>query len=178
MFVQVLEARYLGEYRVWLRFEDGLEGELDLGPELYGMIFEPLKDPAYFASFTVETTLTWSNGADFAPEFLHELLSAAQPDRKEPSVHSVQVPMFVHVIAAQHRGGHRVWLRFNDGLEGEIDLSTALRGPVFQPLKDPEYFAKFTVDDTLTWPNGADYAPEFLHDRVLEVQQIRAPRDP
>jgi len=58
-------------------------------------------------------------------------------------------------------------LRFNDGLEGEIDLSTALRGPFFQPLKDPEYLAKFRVDDTLTWPNGADDAPEFLHDRVL-----------
>lgn len=75
--------------------------------------------------------------------------------------------MLVHVTEAQHRGGHRVWLRFSDGLEGEIDLSTALRGPVFQPLKDPDYFASFHLDDTLTWPNGADYAPEFLYDRVL-----------
>ena len=33
--------------------------------------------------------------------------------------------MLVHVTEARHRGGHRVWLRFNDGVEGEIDLSTA-----------------------------------------------------
>ena len=84
--------------------------------------------------------------------------------------------MLVHVTEAQHRGGHRVWLRFNDGLEGEIDLSTALRGPVFQPLKDPEYFAKFSLDDTLTWPNGADYAPESLYDRVLDARGTRASR--
>jgi hypothetical protein len=76
--------------------------------------------------------------------------------------------MLVHVTHAQPRGGHRVWLRFNDGIEGEIDLSTALRGPVFEPLRDPTYFAEFQVDDTLIWPNGADYAPEFLYERVLE----------
>ena len=86
--------------------------------------------------------------------------------------------MLVHVTEAKHRGGHRVWLRFNDGLEGEIDLSGSLRGPVFQPLADVEYFAHFQVDDTLTWPNGADYAPEFLYDRVLEALGSRAPRGP
>ena len=70
--VFVTEARLLGPHRVWLRFDDGLEGEIDLGPEIYGEVFEPLKDPEYFARFTLERTLTWPNGADFAPEFLHE----------------------------------------------------------------------------------------------------------
>ena len=84
--------------------------------------------------------------------------------------------MLVHVIDAKHRGGHRVWIRFNDGLEGEIDLSNALRGPVFQPLRDPEYFARFILDDTLTWPNGADFAPEFLHERVVEARGSRVER--
>lgn len=58
--------------------------------------------------------------------------------------------MLVHVVEARHCGGHRVWLRFNDGLEGEIDLATALRGPVFRPLEDADYFARFILDDTLT----------------------------
>lgn len=74
--------------------------------------------------------------------------------------------MMVHVLEAQYRGGHRVWLRFDDGLDGEVDLSDELEGEVFEPLRDPEYFARFSVDETLLWPNGADYAPEFLHDRV------------
>ena len=77
--------------------------------------------------------------------------------------------MLVHVVEAEHRSGHRVWIRFNDGLEGEIDLASDLEGPAFQPLRDPEYFSRFVLDDTLTWPNGADFAPEFLHDRVLEA---------
>lgn len=74
---EVVEARYLGQFRVWLRFNDGLVGELDLSAELHGEVFEPLNDPAYFAGFVLDHTLTWPNGADFAPEFLHERVSAS-----------------------------------------------------------------------------------------------------
>jgi hypothetical protein len=74
------------------------------------------------------------------------------------------------VECARCLGGHRVWLRFDDGLEGEIDLAAELHGEVFQPLRDPDYFAGFRVDDTLIWPNGADFAPEFLRDLVERAQ--------
>lgn len=77
--------------------------------------------------------------------------------------------MDYHVIEARYVAGHVVWLRFRDGTVGEIDLGPALRGPVFEPLRDPDYFKTFTVHPefhTLVWPNGADFAPEFLHDTV------------
>jgi hypothetical protein len=74
----VIDARYLGAHRVWIRFDDGLEGTLDLTDELWGEVFEPLRDPEYFGRFTVDRTLVWPNGADFAPEFLHERVSAAR----------------------------------------------------------------------------------------------------
>lgn len=73
MFIHVTKAKYCNDYKVWLSFNDGIEGEIDLAPELYGEIFEPLKDEDFFKSFKVEGhTLSWSNGADFAPEFLRE----------------------------------------------------------------------------------------------------------
>ena len=73
MFTHVTQAKYIDNYRVWLAFNDGAEGEIDLSSELYGEIFEPLKDPSFFKSFRLEGhTLSWSNGADFAPEFLRE----------------------------------------------------------------------------------------------------------
>ncbi len=59
-----------------------------------------------------------------------------------------------------------MWLRFDDGLAGEIDLADELHGEVFEPLRDPAYFSGFRVDDTLVWPSGADFAPEFLRDLV------------
>ena len=81
MIPRLVEARHLGGYRVWLRFKDGLQGELDLGNELWGEVFEPLKDVAEFAKLKADPelhTLVWPNGADFAPEWLWEQVKAAR----------------------------------------------------------------------------------------------------
>lgn len=78
--IDVVEARYLHDYTVWLKFEDGTAGEVDLAGELHGPIFEPLRDPEYFRRFMVSPdlgTISWPNGADFAPEFLYERLHVA-----------------------------------------------------------------------------------------------------
>ena len=71
---RLVEARFLREFVIWLRFSDGTEGEVDLAGELEGPIFEPLKDPAYFRLVSLDPslhTITWPNGADLAPEFLY-----------------------------------------------------------------------------------------------------------
>lgn len=75
----VIDARYAGKYRVWLRFADGLSGEIDLASELWGPMFEPLKDEAFFASLRVDPdldTIVWPNGADLSPQWLHDQLTA------------------------------------------------------------------------------------------------------
>lgn len=74
MDYHILEARYVRGHVVWVRCRDGSSGEVDLAPELQGPVFEPLRDPTYFKSFTLDPTfhtLVWPNGADVAPEFLH-----------------------------------------------------------------------------------------------------------
>jgi hypothetical protein len=78
MFLHVLEARYLHDYTVWLRFNDGTSGEVDLGGELEGPVFGPLQDLEQFKRFTISChTIAWENGADFAPEFLREHVQVA-----------------------------------------------------------------------------------------------------
>jgi len=77
MLPKVREAKYRGDYCIWLKFADGVEGEVDLSNELWGEIFEPLKDKARFAEFALNKeleTIVWPNGADFAPEFLYQKL--------------------------------------------------------------------------------------------------------
>jgi hypothetical protein len=68
-------------------------------------------------------------------------------------------------------GAHRLRITFEDGISGEIDASNwAWRG-VFEPLRDPDYFARVELDrqlGTINWPNGADVAPETLHMWVVE----------
>ena len=73
MFIHVLDARYVRDYVVWLRFSDGAAGEIDLSGELEGPVFGPLRDFEEFRRLRVAYhTVTWPNGADFAPEFLRE----------------------------------------------------------------------------------------------------------
>ncbi|MFM8635836.1 MAG: DUF2442 domain-containing protein [Planctomycetia bacterium] len=75
MIPKVVAASHVAGHVVHLRFADGTEGEVDLGPELYGELFEPLRDELLFAQFVIHPefhTLCWPNGADLAPEFLYE----------------------------------------------------------------------------------------------------------
>jgi len=71
------------------------------------------------------------------------------------------------VVEAEYRGDFKIRLLFNDGVQGTVDFSDWLTGPVFEPLKDRAYFARFFAEGgTVTWPNGADVAPETLHERA------------
>jgi hypothetical protein len=75
----------------------------------------------------------------------------------------------LEVVRARYQGEYSVWVEFNDGASGVVDLSDALWGPVFEPLKDTERFKQFGVSKvlhTLVWENGADLAPEYLRERL------------
>ncbi len=77
--IRVTDARHVRDYVVWLRFSDGTEGEIDLGRELHGEVFAPLRDIKLFRLVAVHPewhTIAWPNGADFAPEFLHAAVAA------------------------------------------------------------------------------------------------------
>lgn len=82
------------------------------------------------------------------------------------------------VRTVEYLGGYRLRLAFADGLVGDIDLEPKFEaevGPVFEPLRDPAYFARVRVDDelgTIVWPNGADLAPEVLHDDAVPVKDL------
>lgn len=79
--------------------------------------------------------------------------------------------MFLHVTRAVYVSEYKLWLEFNDGSKGEVDLSGVLSGAIFEPLKDPSFFRSFVLDDvlaTVVWPNGADFAPEYLRDLLQE----------
>jgi len=72
--------------------------------------------------------------------------------------------MILHVVRAEYVSGHRVHLWFNDETDGVVDLGGLLEGPIFEPLRDVNFFKRFRLDGhTLAWENGADFAPEYLH---------------
>jgi hypothetical protein len=73
--------------------------------------------------------------------------------------------MLLRVIHAEYIKGHQLLIQFNNGKSVYVDLAQEFDGPIFEPLSDVNFFQKFSiVGNTIEWPNGADFAPEFLYE--------------
>jgi hypothetical protein len=76
---RVVDARYLCDYTVWLAFDDGREGVVDLAEQVYADDAKRLRDPSLFAQFYLDDELesiAWQDGVGVAPEYLYERLRA------------------------------------------------------------------------------------------------------
>ncbi|OGU60677.1 MAG: hypothetical protein A2X64_08105 [Ignavibacteria bacterium GWF2_33_9] len=72
---EIISADYVESYKIHIIFNDGKSGIVDLEKDLWGKVFEPLKDLSLFKDFKISdisNTIEWKNGADFAPEFLYQ----------------------------------------------------------------------------------------------------------
>ncbi|MEW6186223.1 MAG: DUF2442 domain-containing protein [Thermodesulfobacteriota bacterium] len=80
------------------------------------------------------------------------------------------------VTKIEYRGGFVFHIVFDDGKNGDVDFSEYIgSGPVFDPLRDLSFFKNATIEGgTISWPNGADIAPETLYEKIL-CQQVIAP---
>lgn len=77
--------------------------------------------------------------------------------------------MILHVKKAKFLHDYVIWVLFNNGAEGEVDLSKELEGEVFGSLRNKKKFKSFKIDpilETIVWENGADLAPEFLYENI------------
>ena len=75
--LEVIDAQHEGDYRIRVEFNDGESGVVDLADDLWGPVFEPLRDVEQFKRFSVSKifhTIVWANGADMAPEHLRDML--------------------------------------------------------------------------------------------------------
>ncbi len=83
--------------------------------------------------------------------------------------------MFLEVRRVETVRGYVLRLEFNDGAIREIDLRDELQGEVFEPLRDLAYFSRAALNPetgTVEWPNGADFAPEFLAAKGRRVEHV------
>jgi Protein of unknown function (DUF2442) len=72
------------------------------------------------------------------------------------------------ITRIEARSPYILYVEFDDGVAGEYDMRDRLHGPMYEPLRDPAYFAQVTLADwgAPVWPNGLDLAPDALHERL------------
>ena len=78
------------------------------------------------------------------------------------------------VIEATSLGEYRLKIRFDNGEVKTVDLQPHLDGPIFESLKDLEYFNSFYINrdiDTIAWPNDADFSPDFLYESGQKISE-------
>ena len=82
MIIHVTKVEVVGPYSLDLTFDNGSRKRVNLQHELYGEVFQPLRDPAYFAQAYLDPdsrTVAWPNGADLAPDFLFQMEPEERP---------------------------------------------------------------------------------------------------
>jgi len=85
--------------------------------------------------------------------------------------------MILHTTEVMPLPGYRLFLGFNSGQSGEVNLTDELEGDVFGALRDPTLFAtssQHPVMRTVAWANGADLAPEFLFEMLQKQRKPQA----
>ena len=81
--------------------------------------------------------------------------------------------LLLHVVSVEYLKNYQLKLIFNNGIQGIVDLEQELYGEIFEPLKDKSLFQKvFVTSRTIEWPNGADFAPEFLFEIALDKKSV------
>ena len=82
----------------------------------------------------------------------------------------------LRITEIEVRGPHDLWLRFNNSYEAKVNLTPLLFGLVLVPLRDPDYFSQVKLNPesgTISWPNGADFAPEALYKMAKSLGDLR-----
>ena len=75
-FIHVTDVKYLDGYRLRVSFDDNVTKIVDLAPELWGEIYEPLKDVEFFKRVSINPdfkVLCWPNEADFATDAIYDM---------------------------------------------------------------------------------------------------------
>ncbi|MDP2808489.1 MAG: DUF2442 domain-containing protein [bacterium] len=85
---------------------------------------------------------------------------------------------FNEVKSVAYKGGYVLHIVFDDGVEGDLDLTEYVGfGPVFESLRDVEFFRSARVENgTVSWPNGADIAPETIYEKLIAKQTLAPAR--
>ena len=189
-FSQAVEVEARPGYKIWVKYADGPEGVVDLSGLVGQGPYAAWNDPDFFKGVHISEmkVIAWENDIDICPDAVYLELTGLPFDQvfkwmKEPpvigwmiedtEVPASALPKLVEVKACE---GYRIWVRFDDGVSGEVDLSHLVGKGVFKAWDDPEFFKGVYVDEghAIAWSEEIDMCPDAAYMEVtgLTVEEV------
>lgn len=174
-------------YRLWLEYDDGVCGEVDLsdlaGEEEYAV----WRDHDFFRSVRVDSygDIAWSDDLLLSPEHLYAELRGISIEEQEAiwEANEQPPPLLPKPTRVEPRGGCRIWLEYHDGASGEVDLSHLLDLGMFRALRDRSLFERVRITDhgAVVWSDDLELCADSLYHRLTgiapaEITAHAAPR--
>ena len=163
-----IEVKPLAGYRMWVRFSDGVEGEADLSHLVGSGVFKAWEDSAFFNKAHIRDGyyVAWDDEGDLSPDTLYIYVTGKTWDEMYPP----KTPEAV-LVNAEARHEHTVWVKFNNGTEGEIDISPYLAVSSWELEEEERLFEdKVAIApwEMLVWEGKVEICPTRLYQQVAK----------
>ena len=190
-FARPVEVEARSGYKIWVKYADGPEGVVDLSYLVGQGPYAAWNDPDFFKDVRINTetrVIAWGSDVDVCPDAIYLELTGLSFDQvftwmqeapvigwmlKDTEVPASTVPKLVEVEACE---GYRIWVRFDDGVSGEVDLSHLAGKGVFKAWDDPEFFKGVYVaaGHAIAWSEEIDMCPDAAYMEVtgLTVEEM------
>lgn len=172
MHPMAIRAEARDRYRLWLEYDDGVCGEVDLSDLAREEEYAVWRDYDFFRSVRVDGygDIAWSDDLLLSPEHLYAELRGIDIEELEAiwEANEPPLPLLPKPTRVEPRGGCRIWLEYDDGASGELDLSHLLDLGIFQALRDRSLFERVRITEhgTVAWTDDLELGADSLHDRL------------
>ena len=172
MHPMAIRAEARDGYRLWLEYDDGLCGEVDLSDLAGEEDYAVWRDYDFFRSVRVDSygDIAWSDDLLLSPEHLYAELRGISIEEQEAiwAANEQPPPLTPKPTRVEPRGGCRIWLEYDDGSIGELDLSPLLDLGMFRALRDRSLFERVRITDhgAVVWSDDLELGADSLYLRL------------
>ena len=172
------------KYRIWIEYSDGVSGEVDLSDMAGKGMYKAWDEPGFFekAHIGYDDMLLWNDGLGVSPCDLYMEITGKSYDELPAEVQSQVLPpedyWQLEVVEVKTLPGYRIWVEFNDGVSGELDLSEYVGKAVFKAWDEPGYFEKARVTSygTVAWDDDLEFCTESMYMDITGKSWEELPR--
>ena len=169
--LQPVQVRALPGYRIWIEYSDGVRGEVDLSDMVGKGVFKAWDETGFFEKVHIDSegAIVWDDGVELSEHYVYKAITGRSWDELPFEVEKFDggkcdewqlEPVEVKPLPNFH-----IWIRYNDGVCGEINLSDVAGKGVFEAWNRPGFFEKvhLTSHRQIAWDNEIDLCPDALY---------------